>query len=121
MDELFRNSMLSVLEGFTLTNPDNVARDIADDFRARRIEKNITREMMAERSGVALSNIVRFEQKGLISLANLIMLAMALGYTSEVRHIFSEPKYSTIDELQQIKKNRGKKKASKIRKNNEKD
>ncbi len=121
MDELYRNSMLSVLEGFTLTNPYTIGKDIAKDFRNRRIEKNITREMIAEKSGVALSNVVRFEQKGLISLQNLIMLAMALNYTSEIRHIFSEPKYSTIEELTQIRKNRGKKKAFKIRKPNDKD
>ncbi len=121
MDELYRNSMLPLLEGFTLTNPYTVARDIANEFRRRRIEKNITREMIAEKSGVALSNVVRFEQKGLISLQNLIMLAMAMNYTSEIRHIFSEPKYSTIDELTQIRKNKGKKKASRIKKTNDKD
>ena len=55
-----------------------------DAFRKRRIEKNLTREQMAEQSGVAVSNIVRFEQKGLISLKNLIGIAMAFGYTSEI-------------------------------------
>ncbi|MCI6117958.1 MAG: hypothetical protein MR717_01495 [Prevotella sp.] len=65
-------------------------------------------------SGVAVSNIVRFEQKGLISLKNLIGIAMALGYTSELRHIFGQPKYSTMDELLQIRKNTGKKKAHRI-------
>lgn len=117
MDELYRNSMLPLLEGFTMTNPDKIGMDIATDFRNRRIEKNITRRMIAEKSGVALSNIVRFEQKGLISLQNLIRLAMAMGYTSEILHIFSEAKYSTIDEMLQIKHNQGKKKAYRIKRN----
>lgn len=56
---------------------------MADDFRKRRIEKGLTREQVAEKSGVALSNIVRFEQKGLISLKNLIGIAMVMEYTSE--------------------------------------
>ena len=68
---------------------------------------------MAERSNVALSNIVRFEQKGLISLKNLIALAMAMDYTSEVKIIFSQPKYSTMEELTQIRKNTGKSRAFK--------
>lgn len=108
------NNILSLLDNFTLDNPDEIAKDIANDFRKRRIEKNLTREQIAETSGVAVSNIVRFEQKGLISLKNLIGIAMALGYTSEVSHIFSEPKYSTMEELQQIRRNKDKKKAHKL-------
>ena len=61
-----------------------------------------------------LTNITRFEQKGLISLKNLIGIAMALEYTSEIRHIFSQPKYSTMEELQQIKRNANKKKAHRL-------
>ena len=49
------DNMLSVLEGYMLDNPDDVAKGIADDFRKRRIEKNITREEVAEKSGVAVS------------------------------------------------------------------
>lgn len=107
------DNILSVLENYTLDNADDIAKGIADDFRKRRIEKNLTREQIAEKSGVAISNIVRFEQKGLISLKNLIGIAMALEYTSEVKSIFSEPKYSTMEELTQIRKNTGKTRAHK--------
>ena len=107
------NNILSVLEKFSLDNADDIAISIAHDFRKRRIEKNLTREQVAERSNVALSNIVRFEQKGLISLKNLIALAMAMDYTSEVKNIFSLPKYSTMEELTQIRKNTGKSRAFK--------
>lgn len=105
--------MLSVLDSYTLDNPDEIAKEIANDFRKRRIEKNLTREQVAEKAGVAVSNIVRFEQKGLISLKNLIGIAMALGYTSEIKNLFSEPKYSTMEELLQIRKNTNKKKVHK--------
>lgn len=74
------NNILSVLENYTFDNADDIAKGLADDFRKRRIEKNLTRAQIAERSGVAMSNIVRFEQKGLISLKNLIALAMAMDY-----------------------------------------
>lgn len=105
--------ILSFLDKYTLPSPEDTAKKIADDFRNRRIEKGITRKEIAERSGVAISNIARFEQKGLISLNNLVMLATALGYTSEIKSIFSEPKFSTIADLEQIRKNTGKKKAYK--------
>ncbi|MDE6689332.1 MAG: helix-turn-helix transcriptional regulator [Prevotella sp.] len=103
--------MLSILDDYTLSNADDIAKEIADDFRKRRIEKNLTRDVVAEISGVAVSNIIRFEQKGLISLKNLIDIAMALGYTSEIKSLFAQPKYSTMEELTQIRKNRNKKKA----------
>ena len=105
------NNILSVLENYTLDNADDIAKAMADDFRKRRIEKNLTREQVAEKSNVAVSNIVRFEQKGLISLKNLIGIAMALEYTAEVKNIFAEPKYSTMEESTQIRKNTGKTRA----------
>lgn len=108
------DNILSVLDGFLLEGVDDIAKKMANDFRARRIEKNLTREQVAEKSGVAVSNIIRFEQKGLISLKNLIGIAMALGYTSEIKNIFEQPKYSTMEELSQIRRNAGKKKAHKL-------
>lgn len=107
------DNILSVLENYLLDNVDDISRQIAKDFRHRRVEKGLTREQVAERAGVAVSNVVRFEQKGLISLKNLIGLAMALGYTSEIKGLFANPKYSTMEELSQIRKNSGKTKAYK--------
>jgi len=107
------NNMLSVLDNYTLETVDDIALKLAEDFRHRRIEKNLTREEVAHSADVALSNLVRFEQKGMISLKNLIALAMALGYTSEIKNLFATPKYATMEELTQIRKNANKKKAYK--------
>ena len=107
------DNMLSVLESYLLNSVDDISKQIAADFRHRRVEKGLTREQVAEQAGVAVSNVVRFEQKGLISLKNLIGLAMALGYTSEIKSLFSNPKYSTMEELTQIRRNSGKTKAYK--------
>lgn len=103
--------ILALLDTYTMPNAEALGKKIAEDFRSRRVEKGLTREEIAEKSGVAMSNVARFEQKGLISLTNLIKLGMALGYTAEVKNIFAEPKFSTMEELTQIRKNTGKKKA----------
>ena len=108
------NNILSLLEDYAHNNAEDVALQMAADFKKRRIEKNMTRKVVAERSGVAISNITRFEQKGLISLKNLIDLAIALGYIAELKNVFSQPKYSTMEELQQIRRNQNKKKAHKL-------
>lgn len=97
------DNMLSVLENFVLDNSDDIMMQVAEDFRKRRVEKNITRQRMAELSEVPLSTVARFEQKGLISLESLIKLAMALGYTSEVKNLFSAPKFATMEELDLIR------------------
>ena len=107
------DNMLSVLESYLNDNTDDISRQIATDFRHRRVEKGLTREQVAAKAGVAVSNVARFEQKGLVSLKNLIDLAMALGYASEIKGLFATPKYSTMEELTQIRKNSGKTKAYK--------
>ena len=88
------NQILSLLENFTLTRWEDISADIASDFRRRRIEKNLTRKQIAEKANVALPTVARFEQRGLISLEHLI------------------PKYQTLEELDLIKKNQNKKKAT---------
>ncbi|MDE7421007.1 MAG: helix-turn-helix domain-containing protein, partial [Muribaculaceae bacterium] len=93
------NNILSVLDNFTLDNPDDIMMQVAENFRKRRVEKNITRQRIAELSGVPLSTVARFEQKGLIAFESLIKLAMALGYTSEIKDLFSAPKFDTMEEL----------------------
>ena len=107
------DNILSVLDNYALESADDIALKLAEDFRHRRIEKSLTREELAQTAEIAVSNLVRFEQKGLISLKNLIALAMALDYTSEIKNLFSTPKYTTMEELTQIRKNTNKKKAYK--------
>lgn len=104
-------NILAVLDTYFQSGPDDVAKRIANDFRRRRIERNLTREAVAREAGIALGNIARFEQKGLISLSNLIRLASTVGCLGELSTIFAEPKYSTIDELTEIRKNSTKKRA----------
>lgn len=98
------NNILSLLDNFTLDNSDDIAREIADNFRKRRVEKNITRQRISELSGVPLSTITRFEQKGLIAFDSLIKLAMALGYTADIRNLFGAPKFNTMEELDLIRR-----------------
>lgn len=105
------NNILSLLDSFTLENADDIARQIADNFRKRRVEKNITRQRISELSGVPLSTVARFEQKGFIALESLIKLAMALGYASDMRNLFGTSKFDTMEELDMIRRKSGDKRA----------
>ena len=105
------NNILYVLDNFALDNPDDIMMQVAENFRKRRVEKNITRQRIAELSGVPLSTVARFEQKGLIAFESLIKLAMGLGYTSEIKDLFSAPKYDTMEELDLIRQKSNDKRA----------
>ncbi len=98
------NNILAILDSFMLENPDDIMMQVAGNFRKRRVEKNITRQRMATLSGVPLSTLARFEQKGLIAFESLVKLAMALGYTSDVKNLFGAAKFDTIEELTLIRR-----------------
>lgn len=105
------NNILHVLDCFTFDNPDDIMMNVAENFRRRRVEKNITRQSIADLSGVPLSSVARFEQKGLIAFESLIKLAMALGYSSEIKNLFGTPKFDTMAELDLIRRKSNNKRA----------
>lgn len=78
---VLNDKILSFLENITMTTPDTVGKSITDDFPQQCIEKNFTRKNIVEKANVALANVTRFEQKGEISLYNLLWLAIAVNYT----------------------------------------
>lgn len=104
-------NILSLLDNYVFEDAHDVAMSVAENFRKRRVEKNITRQRISELSGVPLSTVARFEQKGHISFETLIKIAKALGYTSEIKSIFERPKFETMQELEEIRKHKENKRA----------
>ncbi len=87
-------------------NPKYLANTIAENSKKRRIESNFTQKELAERSGVSLSTLKRFEQKGEISLASLIKIAIALDITKNLLTIFTETNLTSIDDYLKKDKDR---------------
>ncbi len=88
-------------------NPDNVAKDIAARAKQLRLALNITQQQLAEKTGVSLGSIKRFETTGLISLQNLLRIAITLNAVDDFTNLFAHTKYSSIDEVvkhQKVKK-----------------
>ena len=81
-------------------------RRLAENLKARRLEKKLSTKSLSEMSGVPASSIQRFELKHSISLESYVKLAKALGYSEEILQLLSEPKYDTMEELLEINKNR---------------
>ena len=107
------------MNNYTLENVEDIALHTAESMRKRRIEKNISREELAKLSGIPVATIARFEQKGLISFQSLISIAITLGYSTEINSIFNVSKFDTMEELSQIRKKSGKKRAYKRNENTE--
>ncbi len=42
------NNILSLFDSYTLDNGEDIAKEVAYNFRKRRIEKNLTRDQVAE-------------------------------------------------------------------------
>lgn len=61
----------------------------------------LTQEGLAERSGVALSTLRKFEQKGLISLDSFLKILMVVGGLEEVLDALKpdKPAFNSIDDV----------------------
>lgn len=85
-----------------MTNVDNIlsVKDgVAKRFHSARRAAKISQMTMAERSGVSLGSIKRFERTGEISLSSLIKLAMVLGYEEDFNDLFRRKNYQSIFEV----------------------
>ena len=76
-------------------------KKIAENTRLQRLQIGLTQQGLAERSGVALPTLRKFEQKGLISLESFLKLQMVLGGLEKIIKSV-EPnivEFSSIDEV----------------------
>ncbi len=71
-----------------LQTPSDTQRELASRAKARRLELNISQAELAERSGVSLGSLRRFETTGEISLHSFLELALVLGELKEFSSLF---------------------------------
>jgi transcriptional regulator with XRE-family HTH domain len=85
----------------SLTTVAKAQEKIAENARLQRLTIGLTQQGLAERSGVALPTLRKFEQKGLISLEAFLKLQMVLGGLENViKSIESNTAaFSSIDEV----------------------
>ena len=85
---------------FNLITPEDVAQQLAKKARTLRLERNWKQATLAERSGVTLASLRRFERTGLASLQNFLKLAFALGRLDEFESLLQPPDAGSIAELE---------------------
>ena len=89
---------------FSLTTPERVRAQLAERSRALRLAKGWRQVTLAERSGVSLASLRRFETSGEISLHNLLKLAFALGRLDDFDPLLGRPRATTMAELEASEK-----------------
>ena len=78
-----------------------VQEKLIQNIRERRLQMNLTQEGLAERSGVPLSTLRKFEQKGMISLDSFLKILSVVGGLEEMVEVLKPNKheFKSIDEV----------------------
>lgn len=97
---------------FEPISTEDILRSLSRNCRLRRLEKNLSQKSLSETSGVPLSTIQRFEHIGEISLASFVKIVRVLGYAEDIMELIGKPKYSSLDEMVRINKNRNRKRGT---------
>lgn len=94
----------STLERLSLRTPEQVSRSLAVRLRALRLARGWKQSTLAERSGVSLASLRRFETTGKVSLESLLKLAFALHRLDDFDALLQPPPASSIAELEAAEK-----------------
>ena len=88
-----------------ISTPKSIMEQIKDSFRQKRLSLNLTQEGLANKSGVSLGSIKRFETSGEISFESLLKLALVLNYLDDFKNIANkkDEQYDSMDDLLKVK------------------
>ena len=79
--------------------PNEIAKSLAEKIKQQRKKLKISQENLAQKSGVSLGSIKRFETKYEISLQSFIKIAVVLNLDGDFEKLFSNKTYTSIDEV----------------------
>ena len=84
---------------FQWETAEEINKKLAYRIRNLRRRRKISQEELSRKCGVSYGSIKRFENTGMISLLSLTKIAIALGCTEEIRGLFTEVPYNSIEEV----------------------
>lgn len=88
------------MDRFSLETPEQISQKLAARAKALRLDRGWKQATLAERSGVSLASLRRFEESGKISLQSLLDLAFALNRLDDFEALLQPPPASSIAELE---------------------
>ncbi len=93
-------SLMKTENPYPLHTPEEVAHELAQKTRRLRLYRNWKQTTLAERSGVTLASLRRFERTGEMSLKNLLRLCFALGRLNDFQSVLLRERAESIRELE---------------------
>ena len=84
---------------FNQKTPNEIARSLVEKIKQQRKKLKISQQELAQKSGVSLGSIKRFETKYEISLQSFIKIAIALDLDGDLESLFTAKTYTSIDEV----------------------
>ena len=87
---------------YQLETPEGVAAALAERCRDLRLVRKWKQSTLAERAGVSLASLRRFEQTGRVSLKSLLRLSFALGRLGDFDSLLQPPPADSIEALERV-------------------
>ena len=87
------------MEEYIWETAEEINEKLAQRIKGIRKRKLISQEQLSRLSGVSFGSIKRFENTGKISLLSLTKLAIALNCADEIRELFTNVPYQSIEEV----------------------
>ena len=72
-----------------LITPADVMLQTAQRAKASRLEQNITQQELADKAGIAVGTVKRFEKTGEVQFNHLLRIALVLGRLDEFKTLFT--------------------------------
>ena len=79
--------------------PRQLTTDVAKRAAKRRKELGFTQAELAERAGMSLGSLRRFEQTGAIAFESFVRICVALGCEDDLESLFARRAYRSIQEV----------------------
>jgi len=84
---------------FVWETPEEINQKLAQRLKQLRKRRGISQLQLSEKSNVSYGSIKRFETTGQISLISLTKLCVALDCADEIRQLFTNVEYGSIEEV----------------------
>ena len=84
---------------FIWETSEEINKEIAGRVKNIRKRRKISQEELSKLSGVSFGSVKRFETSGNISLISLTKIAIALNIVDDLKNIFSNIEYTSLQEV----------------------
>ena len=84
---------------FQWETPEEINLALAQRLSRIRKRRKLSQQALSEKSNVSYGSIKRFETSGQISLLSLTKICVALNCADEIRRLFTNVEYGSIEEV----------------------